>query len=346
MNDQHARLSQTLAEQGITERRAQAPSRASAAGVGGLRSHPPPTGTWTINPADTSVSLAWRKLRLWTVSGRLRCLDVVHLDDVPPVGVIRVQQPSGLPVRTMALDPLSVETQDTDLDTRVRGPDVLDVMQHRWWTLPNESLEVLPSGTLRVMATLTARGTAGLLELRFEVDAGASGPDWLVLRGRGVLDRRAFGMGRQASIFDPKIRLDLALRARRVAIGISTQVDLIADGCTACQPASVRSEFSTERGASEGQARPSAGSGHSKTLSHPNTMTGSQPELELTEMRHEFPGIGSRQGAPLPARGPPAAHSPRILGLASVPEDEERYRSDRLAEQAHCERIGRSLRPR
>jgi len=150
MNDQHARLSQTLAEQGITERRAQAPSRASAAGVGGLRSHPPPTGTWTINPADTSVSLAWRKLGLWTVSGRLPCLDVVHLDDVPPVGVIRVQQPSGLPVRT-----------------------------------------------------------------------------------------------------------------------ISTQVDLIADGCTACQPASVRSEFSTERGASEGQARPSAGSGHSKRCRTP-----------------------------------------------------------------------------
>jgi hypothetical protein len=132
MNDQHARLSQTLAEQGITERRAQAPSRASAAGVGGLRSHPPPTGTWTINPADPDA-----------------------FDDVPPVGVIRVQQPSGLPVRT-----------------------------------------------------------------------------------------------------------------------ISTQVDLIADGCTACQPASVRSEFSTERGASEGQARPSAGSGHSKRCRTPNTMTG------------------------------------------------------------------------
>jgi polyisoprenoid-binding protein YceI len=274
MNDQHARLNQTLAEQGITERRAQAPSRASAAGVGGLRSYPPPTGTWTINSADTSISLAWRKLWLWTVTGRLPCLDVVHLDDVPPVGVIRVQQPSGLPVRTMALDPLSEETQDPDLDTRLRGPDVLDVMQHRWWTLPNESLEVVPAGALRVMATLTARGTAGLLELRFEVDAGASGPDWPVLRGRGVLDRRALGMGRQASIFDPKIRLDLALRARRVATGISTQVDLIADGCTACHPASVRSEFSTERGASEGQARPSAGSGHSKTLSHPNTMTG------------------------------------------------------------------------
>ena len=109
----------------------------------------------------------------------------------------------------MALDPLSEETQDTNLDTRPRGPDVLDVMQHRRWTLPNESLEVLPAGTLRVMATLTARGTAGLLELRFEVDAGASGPDWLVLRGREVLDRRAFGMCRQASIFDPEIWLGL-----------------------------------------------------------------------------------------------------------------------------------------
>jgi polyisoprenoid-binding protein YceI len=38
------------------------------------RPHPPPTGTWTIDPADSSVTLAWRKLRLWTVTGRLHCL--------------------------------------------------------------------------------------------------------------------------------------------------------------------------------------------------------------------------------------------------------------------------------
>jgi hypothetical protein len=59
------------------------------------------------------------------------------------------------------------------------------------------------------MATLTAKGTQGLVELRLEVDPEASDCDWLVLSGRGVLDRRAFGMGNRASIFDPTIQLDL-----------------------------------------------------------------------------------------------------------------------------------------
>jgi polyisoprenoid-binding protein YceI len=181
-------------------------------------SHPSPTGTWTIDPADSTVSFAWPKLRRWTITGRLHGLGVIHLDELPPVGVVRFQQPSGLPVLTMTLDPASVETGDADLDAMLCGPDYFDAVRHRWWTLRSESLEVLPGGTWRVMATLTARGTAALVELHLEVDPGASGPDALVLRGRGVLDRRAFGIGRQAWSFDPQIQLDLAVRANRAAI--------------------------------------------------------------------------------------------------------------------------------
>jgi polyisoprenoid-binding protein YceI len=187
------------------------------------RPHPPPTGTWTIDPADSSVTLAWRKLRLWTITGRLHGLGVVHLDELPPAGVIRFEQHSGLPVLTIALEPASVETGDADLAAMVRGPAVADALRHRWWTLRSESLQVLPGGSWRVMATLTARGTTGLIELHFEIDPGASGPEWLVLRGRGVLDRRAFGMGKRASILNPTIRLDLALRARRVETGTSSE---------------------------------------------------------------------------------------------------------------------------
>ena len=187
------------------------------------RPHPPPTGTWTIDPADSRVSLAWRKFRLWTVTDWLHCLGVVHLDDLPLVGVIRFEQSSGLPVLTMALELASVETGDADLAAMLRGPAVSDALRHRWWTLRSESLEVLPTGTLRVIATLTAGGTTGLIELRFEIDPGGSRPDWLVLRGRGVLDQRAFGMSKRASIFDPKIQLDLTLHARRAGTPTSSE---------------------------------------------------------------------------------------------------------------------------
>jgi polyisoprenoid-binding protein YceI len=182
------------------------------------RPHPSPTGTWTIDPAQSSITFTWRRLRLWTITGRLHGMGVIHLDELPPVGVIRFQQPSGLPVLTMALDPASIETHHADLDARLRSPEGFDVLRHRWWTLRSESLEVLPTGTWRVMATLTARGTAALVELRFVVIPGASGPDGLALCGRGVLDRRAFGIGRQAWSLDPQIQLDLAVRAHRAAI--------------------------------------------------------------------------------------------------------------------------------
>jgi GrpB-like predicted nucleotidyltransferase (UPF0157 family)/polyisoprenoid-binding protein YceI len=178
--------------------------------------HPNLTGTWTIDPAASSASFTWRNLRLWTMTGRLHCVGVVHLDAPPPVGVAQFKQPSGLPVLTMALDPASVETHDADLDARLRSPEVFDVLRHRWWLLRSESLEILPSGAWRVMATLTANGTAGAIELRLEVDPAASSPTWLVLRGRGLLDRRALGIGRPASTCSRQIRLDLAVRARRV----------------------------------------------------------------------------------------------------------------------------------
>jgi hypothetical protein len=162
------------------------------------------------------VSFAWRRLGPCTITGRLHCLGVIHLDELPPVAVQRFEQPSGLPVLTIALDPASVETHDADLDARLRGPGVFDVLRRRWWTLRSESLEIDPTGAWRVMATLTAKDSPGLLELRIEADPAAGSPDWLVLRGHGLLDRRAFGIGSPGSAFSPQIRLDLLLRARRV----------------------------------------------------------------------------------------------------------------------------------
>lgn len=176
---------------------------------------PGPIGTWTVDPSHSSVSLAWRKHRLWTTTGRLHLVGVIHLDALPPVGVIRFDQPSGLPVLTIALDPASIEPHHTDLNAMLGGPDVMDTQRLRWWTLDSRSLEIQPTGAWRVMATLTANGTPALVELHLEVDPGPGEPDWLVLRGQGVLDRRASGIARPVSTFTPQIRLGLAVRARR-----------------------------------------------------------------------------------------------------------------------------------
>jgi hypothetical protein len=158
-------------------------------------------GTWTIDPADSIICLTWRRLRLWTITGRRRCLGVIHLDELPPVGDIRFQQPSDLPVLTMAWDPASLEPGAAD--------------RQRWWTLHSQSLEILPGGAWRIMATLTTHQPLGLVELRLEVDPEDSRRDGLVLRGRGALDRRTFPTSKPAWSFDPTIRLELAVHARR-----------------------------------------------------------------------------------------------------------------------------------
>jgi GrpB-like predicted nucleotidyltransferase (UPF0157 family) len=141
---------------------------------------------------------------------------VVHLDDLQPVGVIRFQQPSGLPVLSVALAPANVEAQDAYRVAMPRSPAAVDALPDRWWTLRSDSLEILPTGTWRVMATLTVNGTAGPVELFLEVDPAASSPGWLVLGGHGLLDRCGFWSGDPASTFSRQIRLDLAVRARRV----------------------------------------------------------------------------------------------------------------------------------
>jgi hypothetical protein len=163
-------------------------------------------GSWTIDPATSTVGLAWRTLGRWTVTGRRHCLGVIHLDALPPVGVIRFQQPSGLPVLTMALAPAGLEPGDAD-------------RQPWWWRLHSHSLEILPGGAWRVMATLTTHQTLGLVELRLAVDPEHSRRDWLVLRGGGVLERRFFPTSRRPWSFDPMTRLELAVHARRKEAG-------------------------------------------------------------------------------------------------------------------------------
>jgi GrpB-like predicted nucleotidyltransferase (UPF0157 family)/polyisoprenoid-binding protein YceI len=293
--------------------------------------HPNLTGTWTIDPTASSVSVTWQNLRLWTMTVRLHCVGVVSLDAPPPVGAVQFEQPSGLPVLTMALDPASVETHNADLDAKLRSPEAIDVLRHRWWMLRSESLEILPSGAWRVMATLTANGTAAAVELRFEVDPAASSPGWLVMQGRGQLDRRAFGIGRPASTCSRQIRLDVAVRARRVGAHIHLTN----------RPAEVATPVPTHRAAA-------------RTDPHPSDVgTTAEPQLPIGRYRRvpvqihqadpDAPEVARRLIALIAARWPatPAEH----VGSSAVPGLAGKGIIDLLvaAEPAHIPAITKAL---
>ena len=151
------------------------------------RSHPLPTGTWTIHPANSIVSVAWRTLRLWTIAGCTAWRVSLHLDELPPLGVIcsshrLFQQPSGLPSydgvgSSQREDPRRrPDAMLGDLDVvDVMGP-VVDAPQPK----PGDPAHRNLAGH----GDPHRRGTAGLVELRFEVDPRSS-RDVLVLRGRG-----------------------------------------------------------------------------------------------------------------------------------------------------------------
>jgi polyisoprenoid-binding protein YceI len=179
------------------------------------------SGTWTIDPANSVISLEWRE-PVRTITGRLRGLGVIHVDELPLEGSTRFQQPSGLPVLTMTLDPASVETQDPGLNAMLRGADYFDAKRHPLWTLRSESLEISPDGTWHVVATLTIRGFSSAIGLHFDVDYEASSVDGLVMRGQGVLDRQTAGIGKHTPMLGADIHLNLAILARRAMAGAST----------------------------------------------------------------------------------------------------------------------------
>jgi len=274
-------------------------------------------GAWTIDRAHSSIAFTSRALRLWTITGRRHCSGVIHLDKLPPVGVIRFQQPSGLPVLTMALDPASLETEAADLNAMLSGPDSGAVRRHRWWTLHSESLEILPSGAWRVMATLTAHGTPGLVELRLEVDPEQSRRGWLVLRGRGVLDRRALAIGRRAWRLDPTVRLDLAVRATRVETRTSTEsheADLHHQHATLSRlldRLAHKHELVHEIPAREGDQLPTVKEVVAQLAINPNTVLKAYRELEyegLVAARRRLAGRArpaASGAAALAGQGPP-----------------------------------------
>jgi hypothetical protein len=180
------------------------------------RSHPSPLGTWTIDPADSTVSVAWPKLRRWTMTGRLHGMGVIQLDGLTRWG-------RSLPAAIGPAGPDDDAGSSQPPDRRRRPgrhpprPRLLGCCAAPVVDAAQPSLEVLPTGTWRVMATLTAPATTALVELPLRSSRGRAAPTrWCCEDRECSIDVPSASTGRPgASTPDPA---RLAVRANRAAL--------------------------------------------------------------------------------------------------------------------------------
>jgi len=163
-----------------------------------------PTGTWSIDPAWSSLEFEVRKIGLVPIKGRVPGFSgaIVGGDDPSLVG---------------AADAASITTFDEMRDGHLQSPDFFDT--ERYPELRFESREIAFSGDdLLVTGDLTIKGTTKTVELTGSfLGAGvdAYGNDRIALEVEGKVDRTDFGLEWNAPLPGGGLLLpsEVALRA-------------------------------------------------------------------------------------------------------------------------------------
>lgn len=144
-----------------------------------------PTGTWTVDPAHSSVEFRVKHLGIATVKGRFEQfegqLTITEDGDHHASGTIQVA---------------SVDTNEPKRDDHLRSPDFFDVATHPEISFRSNTLEV-DGDELRVAGDITIRGVTEPIELTGEL-GGIEDDPWghqrVGLQVSGQLSRGRFGM--------------------------------------------------------------------------------------------------------------------------------------------------------
>lgn len=116
----------------------------------------------------------------------------------------------------VTVDLASVRTGDAQRDQALAGPDWLGAAETRYAVYEASRFEVLGGGRYRAEGVLTLRGVRLASPLVFHLTMSG---DEAVVRGEAVLDRTAFGVGRNewadTALVPAEVKVAFALRARR-----------------------------------------------------------------------------------------------------------------------------------
>jgi polyisoprenoid-binding protein YceI len=145
-------------------------------------------GTWTLDPAHTSVEISVRHMMVATVRGRMQARSgTLHIDgDDPLRSWVEVE-----------MDAASIDTGNADRDAHLRSADFLDVDNHPTLHFRSISIDEQPGGTYSICGDLTIRGVTRPTVLQAEFGGAIRDPYGLDRMGFSAttgIDRSEFGL--------------------------------------------------------------------------------------------------------------------------------------------------------
>jgi polyisoprenoid-binding protein YceI len=147
-----------------------------------------PAGTWTVDPAHSSVAFEVKHMMISTVRGLFRefggTLDAAEDD------------PSNSRVEGWAKT-ASIDTGNPERDEHLRSPEFFDAERYPEIRFVSTRIQHVEGGTYRIAGDLTVKDVTREVEMEGTVEGAAEDPwgnERVGIRVRGSIDRTDFGL--------------------------------------------------------------------------------------------------------------------------------------------------------
>lgn len=172
-----------------------------------------PTGTWTVDPAHSSVEFQVRHMGIATVRGKFNSFE----------GTLEIGEE---PKAYGTVDVASIDTNEEQRDAHLRSPDFFDAETHPKLSFESTAIERVDEDAFRITGDLTLHGVTRPVTLEAVVqgtDIDPWGNERVGLEVVGQINRGDFGMkfnqalGSGNMLVSDKVKLLLDISAVKAA---------------------------------------------------------------------------------------------------------------------------------
>src|SRR4051812_8281665 len=173
-----------------------------------------PTGTWTVDPAHSTIGFAVKHMGIATVRGEFTQFD----------GTLQIADDLSSARAHGTVKAASVDTNEPQRDAHLRSADFFDADSYENLAFESTRIEAIDDDTYRIVGNLTLHGVTNELVLTAEingVDVDPYGNEKVGLEISGQLSRGDYGMkfnqalGSGNMLVADKVKLTLDISAAK-----------------------------------------------------------------------------------------------------------------------------------